>query len=106
MGIFRFDRDGRISAFEEKPNALRLAEIGQSVPRGSMTAGAHSPDKPFLASMGVCVFSREVLMELLAASDATDFGREVIPSALDKVPRECVHVPRLLGRCRYGAVVP
>ncbi len=84
MGIFRFDRDGQISAFEEKPNAARLAEIGQSVPKGSMTAGAYSPDKPFLASMGVYVFSRDVLMELLAASDATDFGREVIPSALDK----------------------
>src|SRR4051794_22545738 len=27
MGIFRFDRDGQIVAFEEKPNAARLAEI-------------------------------------------------------------------------------
>lgn len=84
MGIFRFDREGQISAFEEKPNASRLAEIGQSVPKGSMAAGGYSHDKPFLASMGVYVFSREVLMELLAASDATDFGREVIPLALDK----------------------
>ena len=83
MGIFRFDREGQIVAFEEKPNADRLAEIGQSVPKGSIAAG-HTPEKPFLASMGVYVFSREVLMDLLAASDARDFGREVIPSALDK----------------------
>src|ERR1044072_8069110 len=30
MGIFRFDREGQIVAFEEKPNAARLAQIGQS----------------------------------------------------------------------------
>ena len=82
MGIFRFDREGQIVAFEEKPNAARLAEIGQSIPKGSVTAG-YTPEKPFLASMGVYVFSRDVLMDLLAASNAADFGREVIPSALD-----------------------
>jgi glucose-1-phosphate adenylyltransferase len=83
MGIFRFDRQGHIVAFEEKPNQARLAEIGQSIPRGATVAGG-TPDKPFVASMGVYVFSRDVLLELLAASDARDFGREVIPSALGK----------------------
>jgi len=82
MGIFRFDRDGRIVAFEEKPSAERLEEIGQSIPRGSV-AGGHTPEKPFVASMGVYVFSRDALMDLLEKSDATDFGREVIPSALN-----------------------
>ena len=33
MGIFRFDRSGQIVAFEEKPKAERLREIGQSIPR-------------------------------------------------------------------------
>src|SRR6185436_18839189 len=28
MGIFRFDHEGQIVGFEEKPNAARLAEIG------------------------------------------------------------------------------
>jgi glucose-1-phosphate adenylyltransferase len=82
MGIFLFDRDGHIVAFEEKPNGERLEQIGQSIPKGSVAAG-YMPEKPFVASMGVYVFSRDVLMELLAASDARDFGREVIPSALD-----------------------
>jgi len=83
MGIFRFDRDGQIVAFEEKPNLERLGQIGQSIPKGSVTLG-HTPEKPFVASMGVYVFSRDVLMELLEKTAATDFGREVIPSALDK----------------------
>jgi len=82
MGILRFDRAGRITAFEEKPNANRLKEIERSVP-SSATFAAHSPEKPFVASMGIYVFSRDVLLETLEATDATDFGREVIPAALE-----------------------
>jgi glucose-1-phosphate adenylyltransferase len=83
MGIFRFERSGRICGFEEKPNADRLTEIGQSIPAGSTFSG-HQPARPFVASMGVYVFSRDVLLELLGANKAKDFGREVIPSALDR----------------------
>ena len=83
MGIFRFDRTGHIVAFEEKPNTARLTEIRQSIPQGAMFGG-HSPDKPFIASMGVYVFSRDVLLEMLSADGAKDFGREVIPSALSR----------------------
>ena len=83
MGIFRFDRSGRIVAFEEKPKIDRLHEIGQSIPQGATLTG-HTAAKPFIASMGVYVFSRDVLLEVLAADRAKDFGREVIPAALDR----------------------
>ena len=83
MGIFRFDRAGQIVAFEEKPKRERLQEIGQSIPPGS-TAGGHTPDKPFVASMGVYVFSRDVLLEAIEQDGATDFGRQIIPNALGK----------------------
>jgi len=81
MGIFRFDRNGQIVAFDEKPSPERLQLIERSIPTGAIFSG-HSPEKPFVASMGVYVFSREVLLELLQAGDAKDFGREVIPSSL------------------------
>jgi glucose-1-phosphate adenylyltransferase len=83
MGIFGFDQTGQIVAFEEKPKADRLREIGRSIPVGSTLAG-NTPDKPFVASMGVYLFSRQVLLDVLAADSAKDFGREVIPSALDR----------------------
>ena len=83
MGILRFDRTGQIVAFEEKPTLDRLGEIGQSIPKGALLAG-HSPEKPFVASMGVYVFSRDALLEILAADNAKDFGREVIPASLEK----------------------
>lgn len=81
MGIFRFDRDGQIIAFEEKPDLARLGEIGQSIPRGAIMG--YDPERPFVASMGVYLFSRDVLLDLLNASEARDFGREIIPSALE-----------------------
>ncbi len=81
MGVLRFDRDGQIAAFEEKPAPDRLREIGSSVPAGA-TFAASDADKPFVASMGIYVFSREVLFEVLARHPHVDFGREVIPAAL------------------------
>ena len=81
MGIFRFDANGHVSGFEEKPKADRLAEIGSSAPRHS-PLGEMTADKPFVASMGIYVFSRDVLYDVLASTTAVDFGREVIPQAL------------------------
>ena len=83
MGIFLFNREGQIVGFEEKPNAERLTAIGSSVPPGSLLRGElHDPNKPFVASMGIYVFSRDVLLELLENTTVTDFGREIIPAAL------------------------
>ncbi len=83
MGIFRFDQDGTIAAFEEKPKAQRLAEIGRSIPPGSSFA-QHSDEQPFMASMGVYVFTRRVLLDILEREPGHDFGRELIPNALTK----------------------
>jgi glucose-1-phosphate adenylyltransferase len=81
MGIFRFAQDGKIIAFEEKPKDGRLQEIGRSIPDGA-TFATHSDAEPFMASMGVYVFSRRILLEMLEREKGYDFGRELIPGAL------------------------
>ena len=84
MGLFLFDRDGQIVGFEEKPHAERLSQIGSSVPPGGpFYAQTHNAKKPFIASMGIYVFSREVLLQMLHGTDGTDFGREIIPASLN-----------------------
>jgi glucose-1-phosphate adenylyltransferase len=80
MGILKFDDLGQIIGFEEKPSAERLVEIGGSIPKGSI-AGGTTTEKPFVASMGIYVFNREVLLEMLA-SPGVDFGKEIIPKAI------------------------
>src|SRR5262245_49358090 len=47
MGIFRFDREGLIVAFEEKPKAARLQEIGRSIPPDA-TFAQHTDEHPFM----------------------------------------------------------
>ena len=82
MGIFHFDQSGQITGFEEKPDHQRLARIGSSLPAGSPFLST-PPDRPFVASMGIYVFSRQVLFEVMER-DGIDFGREIIPAALSQ----------------------
>jgi glucose-1-phosphate adenylyltransferase len=82
MGIFTFDRSDQIIAFEEKPNAERLAQMKTSLPHGA-TALRVEEKKPFIASMGIYLFTRKVLLELLGM-DGNDFGRQLIPAALGR----------------------
>jgi len=81
MGIFRFDSDGNIAAFEEKPKPDRLKQIGRSIPPGA-AFGSHTDEQPFMASMGIYVFSRDILLDMLERESGLDFGRELIPAAL------------------------
>ena len=92
--------DGQIVALRgEAERARGSAEIGSSIPRGS-TAGGTTADKPFVASMGIYVFSREVLLEILE-QPGIDFGKEIIPKALGRYRVQPVPLPRLLGRRRH-----
>lgn len=82
MGILRLDVSGRILGFEEKPKAERLTALGSSAPLHSPLGGL-SAEKPFLASMGIYVFSREVLHDLLRSNPSVDFSRGIISGAID-----------------------
>ena len=82
MGIFTFDKADQIVAFEEKPNAARLTQMKSSLPEGS-TALRVDEEKPFIASMGIYLFTRNVLLELLE-TEGNDFGRQLIPASLNR----------------------
>jgi glucose-1-phosphate adenylyltransferase len=80
MGILRCDSDAYVTGFDEKPHGPRLDELLATAT--SSPASGLSPDRPLLASMGIYVFSRDVLHEVLARDRAVDFGKEIIPNAL------------------------
>jgi glucose-1-phosphate adenylyltransferase len=81
LGIMQMDADFRIRRFVEKPkdpavqDGLRLEKEWYS------RLGIESEEELFLASMGIYVFNREVLVELLN-NTLTDFGKHVIPNAI------------------------
>ncbi len=104
MGIFRFDADGQIVGFEEKPSPERLSAIGSSTPAGARFMRP-AADKPFVASMGIYVFTRDVLLESLERHAGVDFGHEIIPAALGSRRVNAVPLPRLLEGRRDRRVV-
>lgn len=83
-GIMRLDRDGRIVEFVEKPQ--QDAELDRlTLDAGTIEhLGLKAEPGTLLASMGIYVFRRQVLRSLLEEDEErADFGKEVIPAALD-----------------------
>ena len=73
LGVMRTDKNHRIIEFVEKPQDPK--EIRK-------LSFDHSGEPTVLASMGIYLFQREVLWDLLTRSDKSDFGREIIPEAI------------------------
>ncbi|MFN9695100.1 MAG: glucose-1-phosphate adenylyltransferase [Synechococcaceae cyanobacterium] len=84
FGLMRTDSSGKIEEFREKPKgeALQGMRVDTSKLGLSIEEAAR---RPYLASMGIYVFSRDTLFDLLANNPiATDFGKEIIPVALSR----------------------
>jgi glucose-1-phosphate adenylyltransferase len=81
FGLMKIDKTGRVTSFSEKPKgeALRAMRVDTTV-LGLPAKKAR--EFPYIASMGIYVFEKRVLHDLLNGSrDQTDFGREVIPAS-------------------------
>jgi glucose-1-phosphate adenylyltransferase len=91
FGIMRLDDDGRVLGFLEKPQTERELEIVRTDPAWIDARGIASKGRDCLASMGIYLFNRDTLIELLKGSDYRDFGREVFPLAI-RTRRVQVHL--------------
>lgn len=74
LGIMQVNKQGRIVRFSEKP--------GDTVLLDQLKAPLYD-DELYLASMGIYVFNMDVLEDLLCNNDETDFGKHIIPGAID-----------------------
>lgn len=81
-GIMRIQADARVVDFEEKPKtADKLARV-RTDPSWLERLGLNADGRPYLASMGIYLFNRSVLVDLLRQSDSTDFGHELLPRTI------------------------
>ncbi|HEY6366407.1 MAG TPA: glucose-1-phosphate adenylyltransferase [Candidatus Binatia bacterium] len=81
FGLMKIDKTGRVMSFSEKPkgDALRAMRVDTTV---LGLPAKKAKEFPYIASMGIYVFEKRVLHDLLNESrDRTDFGREVIPAS-------------------------
>ncbi|OOG19053.1 glucose-1-phosphate adenylyltransferase [Sphingobacterium sp. CZ-UAM] len=79
FGILKANEANVITAFTEKPNKEELLNWSSEVSGEMAKCGRN-----YLASMGIYVFSKGVLLNLLLANPGMDFGKEILPDAINK----------------------
>jgi glucose-1-phosphate adenylyltransferase len=84
FGLMKIDEKGRIVDFSEKPKGDELKAMRVDTKSLGLTA-EQAAEQPYIASMGIYVFKKQVLIDLLKESlTQTDFGKEIIPGAAGK----------------------
>ena len=79
FGILKTDENNIITSFIEKPDASLLPELTSEVSDSMKAQGRNH-----LASMGIYVFNRQLLIDLMNNPDTNDFGKEIIPQSIAK----------------------
>ena len=79
FGLLKTNDENVITSFIEKPAAELLpdwtSDVGDEM---------KSQNRNYLASMGIYIFNRDLLIKLMENPDTNDFGGEIIPQAIDK----------------------
>jgi glucose-1-phosphate adenylyltransferase len=85
FGILRLDAEGRVIDFVEKPSRPEQLDRLRTDPAWMERLGIRPQGRHFLASMGIYLFRREVLFEVLQVRPPyTDFGKDVFPNSYRK----------------------
>jgi glucose-1-phosphate adenylyltransferase len=82
LGIMRVDADGRVEGFLEKPQTDEELRLVRTDPAWIDSLGIASRGRDCLASMGIYLFNRSTLIDVLEKTDYRDFGREVFPASI------------------------
>jgi len=79
FGILKANDKNVITSFIEKPEADLLPDWESDVSEFMRNDG-----RKYLASMGIYIFNKDLLIELMDNPDTMDFGKEIIPQSIDK----------------------
>ncbi|MEH1852933.1 MAG: glucose-1-phosphate adenylyltransferase [Nostoc sp.] len=81
FGLMKIDDSGRVIDFSEKPKGEALIQMRVDTSVLGLSK-EQAQQQPYIASMGIYVFKKEVLFKLLREGiERTDFGKEIIPDA-------------------------
>lgn len=79
FGIMKTDASNQITSFIEKPAAELLPDWTSDVGEAMQAQG-----RDYLASMGIYIFNRDLLISLMDDPSTIDFGKEIIPQNIHK----------------------
>ncbi len=82
LGIMRCDDTGRVVGFLEKPKTKEEIDMVAMTPEWIDSQGIPSKGRDCLASMGLYIFNKDLLFDVLNKTNYSDFGKEVFPAAI------------------------
>lgn len=82
FGVVQVDDSGRVMDFVEKPKTDEAIEAVSTDVDWIKARGIDPKGRDCIASMGIYVFNRDLLFEMLSGSTFTDFGKEVFPATI------------------------
>ncbi|MCO6455159.1 MAG: glucose-1-phosphate adenylyltransferase [Pirellulaceae bacterium] len=82
FGLMRLDESGRVVGFLEKPTTDDEINMVRMEPAWFDARGVPSQGRECLANMGIYLFNRDTLVDVLTKTTYADFGREVFPAAI------------------------
>jgi glucose-1-phosphate adenylyltransferase len=77
FGLLKANKESVVTSFIEKPAAELLPNWTSDVGDEMKSQG-----RDYLASMGIYIFNRDLLIKLMENPDTNDFGGEIIPEAI------------------------
>ena len=84
LGILKVNENFFITDFYEKPKDKTLLETLRSHTQVIEQAGVTDPKRSFLGSMGIYLFKRKTLADLLTQDPREDFGKHLIPELVSR----------------------
>ena len=82
LGIMQIADDHRITRFVEKPKEADVLDSLKLTPELQAQLQIKDADKAYLASMGIYIFNRNLISNLLD-NPLSDFGKHIIPHAIN-----------------------
>jgi len=79
MGILDCAASGRLWRIIEKPSNVKRLKVKSKSRKNSKT-----PKRQYYASMGIYLFKKDILFDILLRTKAADFGRHILPLMLKK----------------------
>ncbi|EGF25950.1 glucose-1-phosphate adenylyltransferase [Rhodopirellula baltica] len=83
LGIMQVDDTGRVTGFVEKPQTEEEIAKVRMEPSWIDARGIESQGRDLLASMGLYIFDKDLMVDMLENSLHSDFGKEVFPEAIN-----------------------
>ncbi len=84
LGILQTDAKGRITDFVEKPQTEEALQKLRVEPDVFTARGIDPKGREYIASMGIYIFNRNVIQDVLKDDTNVDFGRDIIPKSIAK----------------------